>query len=74
MTLKHAGKIGIKKNKKVSQSNPAVSTMDIGRDPHRAAKAVQAQRPVTTAQKTAALKKLGALARSTRTPTKGVSK
>ena len=51
MTLKHSAKNGIKKNKKNSQSNAAISSMDIGRDPHRAAKALQAQRPVTSAQK-----------------------
>lgn len=65
MTLKHSAKNGIKKNKKASQSNPAISSLDIGRAPARAAKAIQAQRPVTPAQKTAALRKLAALANST---------
>jgi hypothetical protein len=74
MTLKKDGKHGIKKNKKTSQGNPATSVMDVGRDAHHAAKAILAQRPVTTKQKTAALKKLARLARSTRSAVKGVSK
>lgn len=74
MTLKHAGKNGIKKNKKASQSNPATSVMDIGRSPKHAAKAINAQRPVTPAQKTASLRKLAALAKSTRSKVKGTSK
>ena len=65
MSLKSSHKNGISKNKKNSQSSPAWSSMDIGRSPARAAKAVNAQRPVTPAQKKAALRKLAALARST---------
>jgi hypothetical protein len=65
MTLKHKAQHGIKKVKKNSQSNPAVSVMDVGRSPKHAAKVIQAQRPVTSAQKLNALRKLAALARST---------
>merc|ERR1719361_1533710 len=45
MSLKSSHKNGISKNKKNSQSSPAWSSMDIGRSPARAAKAVNAQRP-----------------------------
>ena len=43
MSLKSKAKNGIKKAKKDSQGCPAGSTMDIGRDPHRAAKIIQKQ-------------------------------
>ena len=75
MTLKHASKNGIKKNKaKKSQSNPAVSTIHIGRDPHHAAKIIKKQRPITDSQKKVALQKLGKLAASTRSAVRSAAK
>ena len=48
MSLKKDGKNGIKKNKKASQGNPATSEMKLGSDANHSAKAILAQRPVST--------------------------
>ena len=66
MTLKHSAKNGISKRKPKSQSNPAVSVQDIGRDVHHAAKIIKKQRFVSDADKKQALRRLQKLARSTR--------
>ena len=66
MTLKKSGKNGIKKTKKNSQGNPAVTVESIGRDPHHAAKIIKKQIFLSDNDKNIALRKLYALARSTR--------
>ena len=66
MTLKHSAKNGISKRKPKSQSNPAVSEQDIGRDVHHAAKIIKKQRMISEADKKQALRKLFKLAKSTR--------
>ena len=69
MTLKKPAKNGISKRKTKSQSNPAVSVQDIGRDVHHAAKIIKKQRFISDADKKQALRKLFKLARSTRAAT-----
>ena len=74
MSTKHSQKNGISKNKgKASQSSHGCSSMDIGRAPARAAKAINAQRAPTPAQKKACLIKLEKLSRSTNPQSKGKS-
>ena len=70
MTLKHKAKNGISKRKANSAGNPAVSVQDIGRSPGRAARIIQKQPFISDADKKVALRRLAALANSTRRPAK----
>lgn len=71
MTLKHKAKNGIAKRLMGSQSNPSTSIQVIGRDVHHAAKIINKQRFLSDNDKKAALRKLAALAHSTRAHVKG---
>ena len=65
MTIKHQQKNNISKRKPKSMANPAVSTQDLGRDVHHAAKIIQKQRFIPDAERKQALRKLFKLAKST---------
>ena len=73
ITLKKSAKSGIKKTKKNSQGNPAVSAIDI-REPNKAAKAIQALPFISDVDKKIALRKLGRLVASTGSAAKGAAK
>ena len=74
MTLKHQGKNGIAKRKTGSKGNPATSVLDIGRSPSHAAAIIRKQPFISDADKKVALRRLGKLARSTRSAVKGGKK
>ena len=65
MTIKTSQKNNISKRKPNSMANPAVSTQDLGRDVHHAAKIIQKQRFITDNERKQALRKLFKLAKST---------
>lgn len=73
ITLKKAGKNGIAKRKTKSQGNPATSIIDI-REPNKAAKAIEAIKFLSDAEKKCALRKLAACTASTRSAVRGASK
>ena len=73
VTLKKAGKNGIAKRKTNSQGNPATAIVDI-REPNKAAKAIEAIKFLSDAEKKQALRKLARATASTRSAVRGASK